>query len=195
MKTRIVIFAKAPVAGRVKTRLIPALGAQGAAALAREMLERTVAAANQAAVGLPELCADPDPADPAWMGLIPEAPLRLSGQGSGDLGERMARAAGRVLGEGERILLIGTDCPALEAPRLSAAAVALDHEDVVIHPAEDGGYVLLGLSRFDPSIFDGIGWSGPDVAEQTLRRIGALGWSVRVGETLRDIDEPVDIER
>lgn len=194
MRTRIVVFAKAPVPGRVKTRLIPALGAEGAAALAARMLARTLAEADRAGLGTPELCADPDPADPAWAGRLPEGPLRLSSQGEGDLGQRMARAAARVLGQSERILLIGTDCPALDAPRLTAAARALDAHDAVIHPAEDGGYVLLGLACFDPSIFEGIAWSTPTVAAAAIARIEALGWRLHRAETLRDVDEPADLD-
>jgi glycosyltransferase A (GT-A) superfamily protein (DUF2064 family) len=76
---------------------------------------------------------------------------------------------------------------------LRAAALALATNDAVIHPTMDGGYALLGLRRFDPSLFDGIGWSGPTVAADTISRIGAVGWSLAVRETLRDIDEPEDL--
>ena len=191
--TRIVIFAKAPVAGRVKTRLIPALGAEGAARLAREMLARTIAAALAARTGPVELCADPDSADPAWAGRLPEGPVRLSGQGGGDLGERLARAAFRTIRAGERVLLVGTDCPDLTPDRLGEAAAMLAGHDAVIHPALDGGYALLGLRRFDRSLFERIEWSTARVAAQTLARLDALGWTVQVGETLRDIDEPADL--
>jgi uncharacterized protein len=186
--TRIVIFAKEPIAGRVKTRLIPALGAEGAARLAAEMLARTLeeAAATRLAV---ELCGEPDPA--GWR--EPPSAVRLTAQGTGDLGERLARAAERVLGKGDRILLIGTDCPGLDRARLSAAATALDRHDAVIHPTYDGGYALLGLRRFDPSVFEGIAWSSDKVASQTVARIETLGWSLLIGEKLRDVDEPADL--
>ena len=190
---RIVIFAKAPVPGRAKTRLIPALGEAGAARLAHRMLAGTVAEANLAGLGIPELCATPHPGDPQWSGLLP-AGVRVSDQGEGDLGERLASAARRVIGDGERILLIGTDCPDLDGVRLRAAASQLDHHDAVIHPAVDGGFVLLGLRRFDASVFRGIAWSTDSVAEDTKARISALGWSLYVGDTLRDIDEPADLQ-
>jgi rSAM/selenodomain-associated transferase 1 len=187
-RTRIVIFAKEPVAGRVKTRLIPALGAEGAARLAREMLARTLAEA--AATGMAvELCGDPDPA--RWRAPLP--PVRLTAQGEGDLGERLARAAGRVIGEGDRILLVGTDCPQLGRTRLRAAEEALEAHDAVIHPALDGGYALLGLRRFDAALFAGIAWSTDKVASQTVARIEALGWSLLIGDRLRDVDEPADL--
>jgi rSAM/selenodomain-associated transferase 1 len=190
--TRILIFAKAPVAGRVKTRLIPALGADGAARLAADMLQTTAREALASGVGVIELCADPAPDDPQWAGCIPSG-LTQSAQGEGDLGRRLAQAARRVLAGGEPVLLIGTDCPGLDRRRLSAAAAALEHHDAVIHPAEDGGYALLGLARFDPSLFEEIAWSSASVAEATIALIEALGWSLHVGETLHDIDVPADL--
>jgi uncharacterized protein len=194
VNVRILIFAKAPLPGRVKTRLIPALGEEGAARLAHDMLASTVAEAVAARFAvMPELCADPDPTAPEWAPFLPRAGLRFSAQGDGGLGERMARAAERSILAGERALLIGTDCPALDRHRLRAAAGALEENDAVIHPARDGGYALLGLARFDPSLFSGIAWSGGAVAETTIARIRALGWSLHVGETLRDIDEPADL--
>jgi rSAM/selenodomain-associated transferase 1 len=119
--------------------------------------------------------------------------VRLAAQGEGDLGERLARAVGRVIGEGDRILLVGTDCPELDRTRLRAAAEALEAHDAVIHPALDGGYALLGLRRFDATLFTGIAWSTDKVASQTVARIDALGWSLQVLDTLHDIDEPADL--
>ena len=184
--TRIVIFAKEPVAGRVKTRLIPALGAEGAAARAVEMLDRTIAEALGSGCAV-ELCGDPDPAG-WWRGPA----VSLSAQGPGGLGERLARAAERALRRGP-VLLIGSDCPALDRHRLREAALALEGHDAVIHPTEDGGYALLGLRAFDASIFEGLEWSTPSVAAETAARIAALGWSLHEGETLRDVDEPADL--
>ena len=182
--TRIVIFAKAPVPGRVKTRLIPALGAEGAARLAGEMLEHSVAEAL--ATGLEvELCGDPHPAQ--WYA---GPGVALSAQVGADLGERLSRASARVDGP---FLLIGADCPDLGRTRLLEAAQALERHDAVIFPARDGGYALLGLRRFDRSIFEGIDWSTARVAAQTMARIEALGWPLHVGETLRDVDEPADL--
>lgn len=193
MATRIVIFAKAPVAGSAKTRLIPLLGDVGAARLAQRMLVNTVDHALAAGLATPELCAAPHPDDASWAGHLP-ARVRLSDQGPGDLGQRLEAAARRVIDGGERILLIGTDCPALDGKRLAEAAAQLDQHDAVIHPALDGGYVLLGLARTDPSIFHSIAWSTTTVAATTIARIEALGWSLFVGDTLRDIDEPADLE-
>jgi hypothetical protein len=190
---RIVIFAKAPVAGAVKTRLIPVLGADGAARLAERMLADTAAAAVAADLGEPEVCAAPHPEAPEWEPFRPSG-ARMTDQGEGDLGQRLARAAARVIGAGEGVLLVGTDCPDLDAARLRAAAAQLRTHDAMIHPAVDGGYVLLGLARFHPSLFAGIAWSTGSVAADTIARVRALGWTLHVGETLRDIDEPADLQ-
>lgn len=190
--TRVVVFAKAPVPGQAKTRLIPLLGEAGAADLAAGMLASTIAEAIAADLEV-ELCATPPPHAPAWKPFLP-ANISVTDQGSGDLGERLARAAARVIGAGKDVLLVGTDCPALDAGRLNDAAAQLRTHDAVIHPAEDGGYVLLGLARFDASVFAGIAWSTGSVAEATVARIEALGWSLFVGDTFRDIDEPADLD-
>lgn len=192
--TRIVIFAKAPVPGRVKTRLIPALGAEGAARLARRMLRDSWREAAAVNVADAELCVDPDPAAELWHGLLPARAELVVAQGDGDLGERLARASERVLREGQRVVLIGTDCPGLLSWRLTEACRELEAHDAVIHPTFDGGYALLGLGRFDRSIFSGIDWSTASVASATIGRIRSLGWSLHLGETLRDIDEPADLE-
>ena len=131
--TRILVFAKAPVPGEVKTRLIPMVGPEGAAKLARRMLDWTLREALE--TGMPvELCGDPHPAE--WRKSRPG--LAFSYQGEGDLGERLARAARRVLVDGS-VLLIGSDCPELGTQRLMQAVAALDTHDAVIHPARDGG--------------------------------------------------------
>jgi rSAM/selenodomain-associated transferase 1 len=191
--TRIVIFAKAPVAGRVKTRLIPALGAEQAARLARRMLLSTLQHAQAAGVGPVELCVTPGPSDPSWATLPPVQGLAWSAQAEGDLGARMAGAAERALAGSERVLLIGTDCPELDAARLQHAARLLEHLDAVLYPTFDGGYALLGLGRFDPRPFERMPWSTPEVAARTVDCFRTLGWRLSVGGTVHDIDEPADL--
>jgi len=193
MQNRIVIFAKAPVPGQAKTRLIPALGAEGAGQLAQRMLLDTWRQANAVLVASAELCVTPEPSHADWRGRLPACAARVTDQGEGDLGERLARAAVRVIEEHEHVILIGTDCPGLTERRLRDACWELESHDAVIHPTFDGGYALLGLRRFDASIFAGIAWSTSSVARETIGRIGALGWSLHLGETLRDIDEPEDL--
>ncbi len=191
--TRILVFAKAPIPGQVKTRLIPALGALGAARLARQLLDLTLDQARAADIGPVELCASPTIASPDWAGYLPPHGVAVSDQGEGDLGARMARASQRALLLNQRVLLIGTDCPALSAQRLRAAAAALDRHEAVLHPALDGGYPLLGLRVFHPSLFTEMPWSTAAVAELTLARMQALEWRVWVGDALADIDEPADL--
>ncbi len=191
--TRILIFAKAPVPGRVKTRLIPALGAEGAARLARCMLAHTLAQARMAGLGPVELCASPGLDHPDWAGCSLPAGVVGSDQGEGDLGERMSRAIRRRLPGDERLLLIGTDCPALGCQHLREAAAALDGNDATLYPTADGGFQLLGLHRFQHELFLGIPWSTPAVASLILARIRSSGWSVTVGQTLHDIDLPADL--
>jgi rSAM/selenodomain-associated transferase 1 len=192
-RTRILIFAKAPVPGRVKTRLIAALGAAGAAQLARRMLEHTLGQVLEAGIGPVELCASPAVSDPDWSDYPLPHGVETSNQGEGDLGERMARAAQRGLANGQNVLLIGTDCPGLSAPHLRAAAAALENHEAAIYRALDGGYPLLGLRAFHPSLFAAIPWSTSSVAELTLARMQALAWRVWLGDTLADIDEPADL--
>lgn len=191
---RIVIFAKAPLPGLAKTRLIPVLGELGAANLARRFLSNTLNEALAASVGPVELCVTPAATDPVWKMLDIPNKVQWSDQGDGDLGERMARAAKRVIDGGESVLLIGTDCPELKATRLLEAANALSHFDTTLIPAADGGYTLLGLNRFHPSLFEDIAWSTETVAFETLCRVGRLAWTVLSHPMLHDIDEPADLE-
>ncbi|KAF3996527.1 TIGR04282 family arsenosugar biosynthesis glycosyltransferase [Glaciimonas immobilis] len=191
---RIVIFAKAPQPGVAKTRLIPALGAQGAADLARCMLLRTLHEAVAAGVGPVELCVTPSSAAPIWQTLgVPEA-VQWSDQAEGDLGKRLAVAAQRVLENGESVLLIGTDCPELGTACLQQAARDLQRTDTTLFPTFDGGYALLGLNLFHCSLFEGIAWSTNTVAFETRYRIGQLGWTLQNHPMLHDIDEPSDLK-
>lgn len=192
---RIVVFAKAPRAGSVKTRLIPALGADNAARLARKMLNHTISESLAARSDGVELCVSPHPSDAAWDNLKPESPrLTWAFQGEGDLGERLARAAERIVSEGSAPVFIGTDCPDLDRHALSHAVNQLREHDSVMIPSTDGGYVLLGMNRFDPEIFRNIAWSTGSVASTTLQRIEQLKWSIKVLPHLRDVDEPCDLE-
>ena len=191
---RMVIFAKEPQPGFSKTRLIPALGAQGAATLAKLLLERMLQAAIASEVGVVELCVTPWSSEEVWRKMGVPVSVQLTDQGDGDLGVRMARAAQRVIDAGESVLLVGTDCPQLDAGQLQIAALALQGADAALIPALDGGYVLLGLNQYDASIFSGIAWSTSNVATATQERIQALHWRVQTLAPLHDIDEPADLQ-
>ena len=189
----VVVFAKAPVAGLAKTRLIPALGPQGAANLARRMLSHAVQQAVAARLGSVELCVTPDTLHPEFEQLAQRHGLALTHQGPGDLGARMHNAFNRVLQDHPAALLLGTDAPAVDATVLAAAARALKRADAVFVPAHDGGYALVGLRKACPDLFQDIAWSTPDVMAQTRRK--ALAAHIRWHElaVVHDIDEPVDL--
>lgn len=192
---RIIIFAKAPQAGRAKTRLIPALGGEGAARLAQRMLQATLATAQAAALGPLQLCLSPPPGHPAWAEFDWPAGVELRDQGDGDLGQRMARAVEAGVQLGLPVLLIGTDCPQLTAQLLRQAAEGLARHDSVLFPASDGGYVLLGLRHSHPRVFAEIAWSSASVASSTRARLAELGWSLLEGPVLDDIDCPEDLPK
>jgi rSAM/selenodomain-associated transferase 1 len=191
---RIIVFAKAPQANFAKTRLIPALGAAGAANIAYLMLKNTLSAAIEAGAAKVELCMTPDFTSTAWQGVKIPVGVEVSYQGEGDLGERMECAAQRALLQGEAVILIGTDCIEMSAVLLIEAIQSLDSNDTVIYPTADGGYALLGLRQFDPSIFSNIAWSTSDVAYQTILKIKQLDWSIHIGNLLHDVDTPDDLE-
>ncbi len=191
--TALIIFAKAPVAGWAKTRLIPALGAQGAAALATRLLEHSVAMGLAAGFDHLELCTTPDIYHPAFQGLAARHALTLTTQQGNDLGERMDHALTRVLGTHNRVVLAGTDAPSLNTAVLRAAAAALNRFEAVFVPALDGGYVLVGLTRAASSLFNDMPWSTPQVMEATRARAAAaqLRWTELA--PVADIDEPADL--
>ncbi|MBA2660641.1 MAG: TIGR04282 family arsenosugar biosynthesis glycosyltransferase [Nitrosospira sp.] len=190
---RIIIFAKAPQAGICKTRLIPALGADGAAMLARRLLDHTLMQAMSAGIGTVELCMTPDD-DELWQNVPLPVGIVRSVQGDGDLGQRLARTSQGVIERGETVLLIGTDCPALDAACLRHIASALVEVDAVMVPTADGGYAALGLNHFHQAVFSNIAWSTDSVAFETLCRFGGLGWSVQQLPMLHDVDEPTDLK-
>ena len=189
----VIVFAKAPVPGLAKTRLIPALGAAGAAALAERLLLQATAAAVAARLGPVELCVTPDARHETFQALAAQHGVSLAVQGEGDLGERMHRAFQRLLQHHARVLLMGTDAPALDAARLREAAAHLNAHDAVFVPALDGGYALVGLSRPQPSLFEGMTWSTAQVMQDTRDR--ALAAGLRWAETapVADIDLPADL--
>ncbi len=197
MSATILVFARAPVPGSAKTRLIPALGADGAAAVHERLVDRALATAVAAAVGPVELCCTPDDVHPALAGLARVHGARLAPQGPGDLGARMHAAIARALADGAQCaIVIGADCPALAPRHLREAAAALaGGHDAVLAPAEDGGYVLIGLKRAAAPLFAGIRWGEPSVMKDTRTRLAALGLRSVELETLWDVDRPEDLAR
>ena len=189
----LIIFAKAPVAGYAKTRLAPALGHAAAARLASRMLVHALEAALASHVGPVELCCSPDATHAQFQLAASKPGVTLTQQGEGDLGDRLQQAFARGLARHRRVVLMGTDAPSLDAAVVRQAAEALDGHDAVFAPASDGGYVLVGLSRPAPALFEGIDWSTEKVMAQTRARVTALGLTVRELPVLHDVDEPHDL--
>lgn len=191
---KVIVFAKAPVAGFAKTRLIPALGAQGAAQLATRMLQETVRQAVAAVTtDAVELCCAGDLTHPVLRALQQQYGITLSAQGEGDLGQRMWHAMQRALAQYAHVIIIGTDAPALQAPILLEAVNALQTHQAVFTPASDGGYVLVGLSRALSVVFQNIQWSTSIVMQQTRDRLRTVDASYIELPTMHDVDEPDDL--
>jgi rSAM/selenodomain-associated transferase 2/rSAM/selenodomain-associated transferase 1 len=191
---RIAILAKAPVPGYAKTRLIPALGPEGAAELQRRLIRHTVQTAREAALGPIVLWCAPDCSDPEFQALRAAYGVELQPQPDADLGARMLAAAAQA--PVMATLVIGTDCPARQATDLRAAADALAAgNDVVLIPAEDGGYVLIGLSAPHDVPFSGVAWGTESVLAQTRQRLDAAGLRRAELPALWDLDRPEDLPR
>jgi rSAM/selenodomain-associated transferase 1 len=192
----LIVFARAPVPGQSKTRLVPLLGAEGAAALHVRLVKHALATARKAAFARTELCCAPDADDPFFRFCAARYGVELAAQAEGDLGARMHAAFERALVASPRVLIVGSDCPALTARHLRHADRALhDGADAVFVPCEDGGYALIGLARADRRLFEDIAWGGEAVMASTRERLAALGWQWRELETLWDVDRPEDYER
>jgi len=178
------LFARFPVPGEAKTRLIPALGAAGAAALHRRLVERTIATVHQADLPLAIRITGAPAADFAeWLGDV-----TLEEQGEGDLGERMARVPAPAI-------LLGADVPDLTPLHLRRAADALATHEVAIGPATDGGYYLLAFRRPVPALFAPMPWGTGSVFAETVRRMEAGGVTHTVLHPLDDCDRPDDLAR
>lgn len=193
--TRIAVFAKAPVPGTVKTRLFALLGADGAAGLHAGLVRHALSTAVQARVGAVELWCAPNDRHPFFERCAREFGATLRIQRGADLGERMSRAFDAALEDGAALVLIGSDCPAITVDDLRAAARALSSNDAVLVPAEDGGYVLVGLSTALPAMFERIAWGGAAVMSETRARLAAAGARWQELAESWDVDRPEDYAR
>ena len=181
----VALFTKWPTPGAAKTRLIPSLGAEGAAQLHARLVEATLATVRASELSFEVRTTGAPPADfVAWLG----EDIRVVEQGDGDLGMRLARVPAPML-------LIGGDAPDLTPDLLRRAATALVDEAAVIGPAADGGYWLLGLSRPMPHLFTSMSWGTDAVATETIARLARDGISPVILPTLHDCDRPEDLTR
>lgn len=193
---RVLVLAKAPQLGRVKTRLIPALGPQGATRLHARMLEHTVQTVIDARLGAVELWCTPQPNHSAFVHLQRVHGVTLYSQVAGNLGRRMYQAARQALSRCQAVVIVGTDCPVLDCRRLHEVVDALlGSADAVAVPAEDGGYVLLALKDAPSRLFADIAWGHSTVWAQTRERMEELGWESMSLPALWDVDRPEDLLR
>lgn len=191
----LIVFTRMPQAGKAKTRLIPQLGAEGAAALQRRMTQHTVGrawASTTADKSLRLRVAYDGSSESemrAWLG-----PLDFIPQGEGDLGQRMSRCMERAFDAGARnVIIIGTDCPRLNEAHINKARLALQLTPLVFGPAEDGGYYLIGLSRPMPFLFEAMRWSTDHVLDESLERARQQNIEAALLPVLPDVDLPADL--
>ncbi len=192
---RLIVFTRYPESGKVKTRLIPALGADGAASLHRDMTTYVLTWASSWAVKKPaKLEVRYDGGSQAHMESWLSTGIMSVSQGTGDLGARMARAFhDNFQSEGGPAVLIGTDCPQLTLFHVQEAFEALKSNDMVIGPSSDGGYYLIGLRREIPELFQSVEWGKDEVLRETLDRARERRLSVRSLNILDDVDVPSDL--
>lgn len=195
MSERLILFTRYPEPGKAKTRLIPALGAEAAAEIHRQMTEHTLAQVKPLQRSRPLTVeiwfAGGDRAQmQSWLG----SDITYQLQPEGDLGDRMAQAFQRAFDGGMKTaIIIGTDCPELTDALLTEAFQALQQTDVVLGPAADGGYYLIGLRRLVPKLFKTIAWSTDRVFQQTVDIANNLNLSLTTLPTLTDVDRPDDL--
>ncbi|MFT4825102.1 MAG: rSAM/selenodomain-associated transferase 1 [Halioglobus sp.] len=189
----IIQFAKAPLSGQVKTRMIPHLDAQQASELHAELLFWTAQTLCQDKLGAVELWLAGD-ADPEFTQSIKSLAYDSHRTQWGvDLGERMANAIEDGLGRYPKVVLVGSDCPSMDGGYLQSAIEALDHYDVVIGPAEDGGYVLIGARTVCAEIFCGVDWGRSTVFRETVEILKRTEMPWQTLSVLSDIDRPEDL--
>jgi rSAM/selenodomain-associated transferase 1 len=191
----LIMVTRFPQSGLTKTRLIPVLGAAGAAQLQRCMtellVERLQAICDRASLTFEVHFADGSFAQMRhWLG----HDLRLKPQSAGNLGERLWGAFQQGFQESEQpILMVGSDCPGLDEGHITQAVTALHDHDLVLGPAEDGGYYLIGLQQPHPCLFENISWGHSCVLAETIAIASAQGLSVALLDPLGDIDRPEDL--
>jgi len=192
----LLVLTRFPAPGRAKTRFIPLLGPAGAADLSRRLSEHTVAIARAWRAGDPDrmFTVHITGADPAacrrWLG----DDISCEPQGDGDLGVRMDRALSSALTAGaDRVVLVGCDCPRNEVANLERAFSRLDDHDLVLGPATDGGYYLIGTTCPRPTLFHGLAWGTSEILPGTLSRAEHEGLRTVTLATLPDVDRPADL--
>ena len=192
---RVMLFAKAPVAGAVKTRLIPVLGAESATELHKRLVVRALEMLIKADVGPVEICCAPDSSHAFFGECQQRFGIALTRQCEGDLGERMRQAFEAALLSAPCALIVGADCPSLTVDDVRYARAQLDNVDAALVPADDGGYVMIGARCTHPNMFNGIDWGTATVLAAQRDRFRTLGWRWHEGAIRWDVDRPEDLAR
>ena len=191
--SRLLLLSKAPEPGKVKTRLAPQLGMDAAASLYGKLVHDCLTMCVSAQLCPVDIWCSPTPDHHFFQHCSKRYSTNLHQQAEGDIGLRMSRAILSALQHAEHVVLIGADCPTLTAGDLDAAFHALQEgSDVVLGPAEDGGYYLIGMSRHHPTLFEDISWSTHKVLEATEMRLRQLGLRWHSLPVHRDIDTAED---
>ncbi|QEH42521.1 TIGR04282 family arsenosugar biosynthesis glycosyltransferase [Chitinophaga sp. XS-30] len=189
-KKALIIFVRHPVLGRVKTRIAATLGEETALAVYRELLVHTAAITRPVQADKFVFYADGTQENDLWDAAV----YQKRAQADGDLGERMQQAFRELFAAGyQHIAIIGSDCFALGTAVIDTAFSSLQSSRVVAGPSTDGGYYLLGMRAFAPSLFENKRWSTGSVMSDTLQSVQALGWDYTLLPTLSDVDEATDI--
>lgn len=190
-RTPVCVFVKPPRPGEAKTRLAPAVGAEGAAMLARAFLEDTWRGVLALPWAAPILVVTKE--DEALSALAGDAPVW--NQGTGDLGARIERVLRRALDLGAAAIAIGADSPGLPRTHMEALRAATADDDAALGPADDGGFFAIGLRRCPEGAFNDLPWSQANTCEATAARLRSLGLRVKVTERWFDVDQPEDLRR
>lgn len=191
---RIIVFARTPRLGKVKTRLNKTLPLDQVLRLHERLVKHTIANAAEVSGAYVELWVDEDPSHVFFQDLLAEYPaLTVELQNPGDLGVRMSHALSQSTDERQVSVIIGSDCPAIDSYYIEASINALNDQDLVIGPASDGGYVLIGTKLKSLPVFEDIDWGTEQVLRQTLHLAAQSEMKVRLMAELNDIDHPFDL--
>lgn len=190
----LLIFTKPPIAGQVKTRLIPAIGPERALEVYQELLSMTLNTAVQAGFASTQLWVSDSPEHEYIEHIKDLYAIEVFPQKGEDLGQRMFNALDSALREYSYAVLIGCDCPSLGVSDLSSARNHLINKiDIVLGPATDGGYYLIGATKNDDRVFSGISWGKENVFKDTCENIEKLDWKFETLPTRWDVDRPEDL--
>ena len=193
---RIIIFAKEPVAGHVKTRLARDIGDAAALGIYQKMVNETIEMASQSSLAKLELYVSGDFQHPLFQSIAEQQGIQVNLQQGCNLGERMFSALNQSLADASYSILIGTDCPVMSADYIEQAFHTLEQgQDIVIGPAEDGGYVLIGASRVEACWFNNIDWGSQRVLEQSRQALISSATNFQELQPLWDIDQLTDLQR